>query len=118
MNGMKTFRSFIISFSAAGLIVALIVNLLWSSFGDHIPRSLDTILLKTTLMFFPAYIGAMSLGKSNYWSLVVFGFMFYNIVLYAIFGCLTWLGIVKHKVYFLIEAVIVTALWFGIWVLM
>jgi hypothetical protein len=117
-DGMKTLRSFIISFSATGLVVAFVANLFWTSFGNQLPQSSDTILFKTTLMFFPAYLGTMDIGRSNNWSIVIFGFMIYNVAMYSILGGLTWLGVFKHKAFLLIEAIFLSALWYGIWVML
>jgi hypothetical protein len=114
---MSTTR-FAAAFALLGVLVACSLNAVWSLFERSIQAShYYFLILKGTLLLFPAFIGTIAISGTKYWGLESIALIGMNGVFYAIVGLLVWLGLRKHRAYFAVLFLIYVAFIGGVWAL-
>jgi hypothetical protein len=106
---MKSLTWFIAVFGAIGIAVATTINAFWSIFERALPSYYYLPVFKATLVLFPAFIGTMAISGASYWSAASFGLIALNGVIYAAVGLMTWLGLRKSRLIFVLESVLFIA---------
>jgi hypothetical protein len=108
---LKRGARFVLGFAAVGAAVAVLSSIAASSFEKNLPVPADIVSEKLMLTVFPAAFGGMDTVNFSYWSPVFFELVGINAVLYALLGFITWLGVTRHKAFFILEALIILELW-------
>jgi hypothetical protein len=104
---------FTAAFASVGVLMAVCVNALWSLFEHSIYAGHYYLpIFKATLLLFPPSIGTMAISGASYWSSDHFALIGANGILYAIVGILVWLGLKRHRVFFVpVIAILVALIW-------
>ena len=85
--------------STIGVVTALILNILWWQFGNSI---LDTSTIQSiTFVLWPASLATMASPFTGYWTTQQLELIFFNAVLGEVYGVFVWLGLHKHKAFFI-----------------
>lgn len=110
---MMSFIKFTYISAGAGLLVPLMFRAVWYFINQHANIKTQIIVEKLMLLLWPTSLMTLPSSPDPNFEVKLFIIsLVSNILVYAIFGALIWLGLRKHVSFLAIAGFLLIALWY------